>query len=209
MQQGSNNSTRWIPQLILAVCLALIVILGLQARALRGYQRQVQRMKTLPHAGQWVPTVRVSTIVGDSITIGETTAGRAQVLIAFSTTCEFCMATIPHWKRLTDSLTRDPRSRFDVVWLSASSWDSTRSYASRHGIVAPVAKLPSAKLARVYQIKVVPLTLVIDRWGRVEHAHASLFKNAAALDSVFVAAYRAAAADSLLASASPPRTARR
>ena len=182
----------------------LILALSVEVRTLRGYQRQVQRMKSFPYVGQWVPTTRAATTTGDSVTIGETVPGRAQLLIAFSTTCEYCLATLPRWKQLTDSLRRDERRRFDVVWISASSWDSTRAYAARHGLNGPIVKLPTAKLARVFQIKTVPLTIVLDRWGRVEHAHVSVFKNSVAFDSVFAAASRAAAADSMLAAVPPP-----
>jgi len=167
-------------------------------------------MKAFPHAGQWVPTVRAATLAGDSITLGETTSGRAQILIAFSTTCQFCRATLPVWRRLSDSLRRDPKAHFDVVWVSASPWDSTRAYAQAHGITSTVVRMPTPKLARVYQIKSVPLTIVLDRWGRVAHAHASVFKNAAMIDSVYIAAYRAAAVDSTsTAAATPSRSARR
>lgn len=197
-----------IPLMLAAFAMGTVLVLGAEVRALRGTQRQVQRMKAFPHAGQWVPTIRVGTLTGDSMTMGETTPGRAQVLIAFSTTCPYCLATLPKWKALTDSLRKD--GRFDVLWISASSWDSTRAYVAQHGITAAVVRMPTAKLARVYQIKAVPLTIVLDRWGRVEHAHASVFNTAAEMDSVFIAANRAAAADSISAAAAiPPRPARR
>jgi peroxiredoxin len=189
---------------VVALTAGVVTMLGVEVRSLRRYERQVRQMKAFPYAGQWVPTVRLATIGGDSVTVGETVAGRAQVLVAFSTTCQFCLATLPQWKWLTDSLNRDARRRFDVVWISASSWDSTRAYVRRHDIGADVAKMPPGKLAAIYKLRAVPLTVVLDRWGRVEHAHASVFANNAAMDSVFVAAYRAAAADSLLAAVAGP-----
>jgi len=179
----------------------LVVVLAREVGALRGYRAEVQRMKSLPHAGQYVPTIRAANLRGDSITVRETANGRAQVLIAFSTTCPYCLQAMKDWKRLSDSLSADPRRRFDVVWISASSWDSTRTYVERHGIRAAVVRMPTPKLARVYAIKAVPLTVVLDRMGRVEHMHFSVFKNPSQLDSVFVAANRAAALDSLLAAA--------
>ena len=50
-------------------------------------------------------------------------------------------------------------------------------------------------------IKAVPLTVGLDRMGRVEHMHFSVFENASQWDSVVTAAYRAAALDSLMAAA--------
>lgn len=192
------------------IAAALIVVLSLQVRALSGYKRQVQYMKAFPHAGQWVPAVRVATLTGDSMTLGETQPGRAQILIAFSTSCPFCLATLPKWKAMTDSLLHDPQRRFDVVWISASTWDSTRAYVATHGINAVVARMPTAKMAKVYQFKTVPLTVVFDHFGRVAHAHASVFNNKAAMDSIYNAAYRAVAADSSAgATASSPQSLRR
>lgn len=207
--RGRRGGVSFIP-LFALVAAALIVVLSLQLRATRGYQRQVQYMKAYPHAGQWVPTIRAGTLAGDSVTLGETRPGRAQILIAFSTTCPFCLATLPKWKAMTDSLMRDSQSRFDVVWISASAWDSTRAYVAQHGINAIVAHMPTAKMAKVYQFKTVPLTVVLDRYGRVAHAHASVFKNEAAMDSIYIAAYRAVAADSNAgATATSPQSLRR
>lgn len=192
----SRRGTAWAMSLFAMAAGALVVVLSLQVRALRGYQRQVQHMKAYPHGGQWVPAIRAGTLTGDSVTVGETQPGRAQVLVAFSTSCPYCLATLPKWKAMTDSLRHDPQARFDVIWVSASSWDSTRAYVQRHQIDAVVARMPTPKLAKVYQLKTVPLTVVLDQYGRVAHAHASVFANAAAMDSIYLAAYRAVAADS-------------
>jgi peroxiredoxin len=196
---NQQRSLRWVAYLLSIGLVGLVIILSLEVRSPRGYQQQVQRMKAFPHVGQWLPTIRVPTLSGDSLVLGETTPGRAQILIAFSTSCEFCLATLPRWKVLTDSLSRDPRGRFDVIWISASSWDSTKAYALRHSLTGAIAKFSTAKLARVYQVKTVPLTIIVDRWGRVEYMHSSLFRTSAAFDSIFSAAYRAAAADSIWA----------
>ncbi len=195
-----RRGAAWILPLFAVAASALVLMLSLQVRALRGYQRQVQHMKAYPHGGQWVPTIRAGTLQGDSITVGETQPGRAQVLIAFSTSCPYCLATLPTWKAITDSLRHDPQARFDVIWVSASSWDSTRAYVQRHQIDAVVARMPTPKLAKVYQFKMVPLTVVLDRYGRVAHAHASVFGNAAAMDSIYLAAYRAVSMDSTVVS---------
>jgi len=176
----------------------LVLVLGMQVHELRKYKSEVTRVKAFPRAGQWMPAVDLVSTSGDSVTIGETDIGRAQILIAFNTTCEFCRETIPVWQRVTDSLSRDARGRFDVVWISGSSWEATRSYMARHYIRATVAKMPSEKMLRVYQIRGVPLTIVLDRWGRVAYFHASKFAKQADVDSLFAAAYQAAAADSTL-----------
>jgi len=114
-------------------------------------------------------------------------------MIVLTTTCEFCRASLEHWKRLSSALTSDSEHRYDVYWVSGSSWDSTRVYAERHKLPSMVVKMPSTKMLRAFQIKSVPMTLVLDHFWRVAYVHPSVFDNQAAVDSVLTAARRAAA----------------
>ena len=169
---------------------------------LRPLERQVRQLRAFPRAGQWMPTVRAVSTTGDSLTLGETTSGRAQVLIFFTTTCPYCKENLDAWKRISSELAADSARRFDVVWVSGSYMDSTRAYVERNGITVPVVKMPSNKWIRAFQVKGVPMTMVLDHWGRVAHMHPSLFASSAARDSVVAAAYRAAAVDSVNAAVS-------
>jgi hypothetical protein len=107
---------------------------------------------------------------------------------------------------LSDSLLRDPSRRFDVVWITANLQDSTAAYVARHALAFPVGRFVDRKMPMVMKTRVVPLTVVLDRFGRVEFGHAQAVTDRAVLDSLFRAAYRAAAADSLLSAGNqPPR----
>lgn len=185
--------------LILALVgsLALNLDLSSRVRELLPLRGEVQRMRSLPAVGQWVPTVVAQSTTGDSVVIGETASGRAQVLIFFTTTCEYCKATVPVWKAISEAAASD--GNVDVIWVSGSNLDSARAYALTHGITDPVVKFPDSRIARIYKANAVPLTVVLDRLGRVSYVRASVISDALARDSVVAAARIAAQVDSATA----------
>lgn len=181
-----------------AIALGLIGVLSAEVKALRLYERQVRRMRNFPHIGQWFPTVKLVTASSDTLLIGETVPNRAQLLVFFNIKCEFCRASLPMWKSLSDSLLADKTHRFDVVWITHNQWDSTASYANVHGLHYSIAKFVDPKIPMVLKARSVPLTVVLDRFGRVEHLHSQALTDSASFDSLFIAAYRATTADSML-----------
>ncbi len=179
------------------VILALNVVGAFQLRLLRGIEKEVKMLRSFPAVGQWLPTVTTVSTNGDSVVVGETTPDRAQVLIFFTTTCEFCRATLPVWKSISSTIAAQANNNVDVVWLSGSNMDSTRAYTIEHGITDQVVKFPNAKWANVFKVRGVPITVVIDRWGRVAHMKAGTFDSQLAQDSVVNAALFATKADSV------------
>jgi peroxiredoxin len=167
---------------------ALNVVLGLQVRTLNPQASELKRMRAFPFVSQWVPTVKVSTLGGDSVTIGEAASGGTQTLIVFTASCQYCRETLPVWKQITSEIRSKSNGRNEVFWVSLSSRDSTAAYVAAHGITGPVVFPPDKKMMRVYRVKGVPMTVVLDHRGRVLHAHPSVFRDAAAVDSVLVAA---------------------
>ncbi|MEJ7812538.1 MAG: redoxin domain-containing protein [Gemmatimonadaceae bacterium] len=191
---GSGTKASWYARIkasvvyvALAVALGLVAVLSLQARTQRGELRRYQYRTMHPYPGMWVPTVRAATLAGDSVTIGRTALGRRQVLIAFTTTCDFCRQSIPRWKRLSAELVADTTHQAEVFWLSLSSADSTRRYVREHQIAFPVIKLPEAKLERVYRTNAVPVIVVLSDSGRVVYSRAAVLSTRAAIDSVLAA----------------------
>lgn len=188
----SKNSAGWKAVAMLATVISLG--LSFQVRSLLASRAEVRRLREDMrhlHPGQHVPTVRAATLTGDSVTIGETSPGRSQVLIFFTTTCPYCRATLPAWRDLTRSLLADSAGRHDVYWVSLSSPDSTREYVKDHAIAAPVAFLPDKKVRRVYGVHGVPVTVVLDARGRVLHTRRTVLATAASIDSVMLMAERA------------------
>ncbi|MBL0937350.1 MAG: redoxin family protein [Gemmatimonadaceae bacterium] len=196
----ADRGTR-VLQVLLVVAVVLVGVLSVEVQALKPYQAQARRMRSFPHIGQWFPRTNLVTEKGDSLTIGETTSGRAQVVIFFRTTCPYCLASLPAWKSMSDSLMKDQRSRFDVIWITGSNWDSTASYAAKHNLNYAIGQFVDTKMPMVLKARVVPLTVILDRFGRVEYVHVQAVTERSTVDSLYSAAFRAAAADSMLTAA--------
>ncbi|MEP6780179.1 MAG: TlpA disulfide reductase family protein [Gemmatimonadaceae bacterium] len=161
----------------------LVVAMGTELRALRPLRQQVKLLRALPMVGEYVPRVHTTTLAGDTITLGETTPGRSQLLFAVSAGCPTCKAMMPEMQRIADSLQRD--GKHDVVFVSISPRDSTQAYVAEHGIKQRVVLLEDVRTTRLFRIKGVPMLLVLDRLGRVRYAHGQTFKTQAARDSTF------------------------
>jgi hypothetical protein len=178
-------------QAITVLTAALCVALGLQVRnllPLRETAETFRKWRMYPHPRQVVPTVRAATLAGDSVTIGETAKGRSQVLIIFTTSCPYCRETFPTWQRITTELLADSARRHDVFWVSLSPLDSTLRYVAENAVPAPVILPPDSKMMRVYRVRGVPMTLVLDHTGQIIHARPEVMTSRAAADSVISAA---------------------
>jgi hypothetical protein len=57
-----------------------------------------------------------------------------------------------------------------------------------HALAFPVVTFPSLKLRRLYRAGTVPETVVLDKDGRVLHAHTGLLDQPVVLDSIYQAA---------------------
>jgi len=192
VQTASRMDRRWW-MATTAVLLAAVVIavLALEVRTLRSQVTDCRRARALPFVGQWVPTTLAPTIRGDTVTLGETAPGRSQVLFFFTTTCPYCLETLPTWQRIAAQLRADPEGRHDAYWVSLSDRDSTEQYVASHGVDEAVAFLPDRKTAYVFRVVGVPMTVVLDHRGRITYVRGGVLAQSWAADSVLAAARRA------------------
>src|SRR5467141_5278142 len=118
-----------------------------------------------------------------AVVVGELADSAArQVLFIFNTTCPFCLATIPVWKRLADSLGR--LGSVQVLAISLDTRDTTRHYVAEHAVQYRVLTFPQRKLERLYRVVAVPQTVVLDWTGTVLYAKTGTL-DSASLDSVY------------------------
>lgn len=200
---GVSRMGRWTPRasrslgvgLLLVAMAATIVALTRQVRTLQPQADELRRRVYFPVVGHSVPTVRLATISGDSVTIGETAPGRQQVLFFFSASCRHCEAVLPTWRALADELRGDAASRFDIIGVSYSGDDSTRAYARSHALPFPVVRMSDIKTRRLFRVKGVPMTLVTDYQGQLTFVHPGRFATLASIDSLRMVTLRRAPLD--------------
>ncbi len=58
-----------------------------------------------PYVGMYVPAVTLPSVTGDSVLLGGPSVGHVQILFVFTTTCQYCKASLPAWKRIASELT--------------------------------------------------------------------------------------------------------
>jgi peroxiredoxin len=181
---------RWVPGVLGLVLLALsglVLVLASRNRELSSEYQELRQLSTLPHRGTVVPTFRAVTLDGRPVIIGERVDSTArQVLFVFNTRCPFCLATIPAWQRLSDSL---GRAGVEVLAISLDPGDSTRRYVSQYDMRYSVLTFPQPKLKRLYRAIAVPQTVVLDAGGTVLYAKTGTL-DSASLDSVYAVVRR-------------------
>lgn len=181
-----SRLARWLVPAALVAALALVVVLARQNQALAAQNTKLRKQATQPVAGLALPTFRTATLAGDSVTVGERADGGRQVLFVFTTTCPYCRASIPAWKRIAaaaDSMAAPlPASAFGVV-LDTSD-DAARRYIAEHALPYRVVKFPSRKVGAMYRVRSVPATLVLDAEGRVLYSKIGVLTDPAVVDSV-------------------------
>ena len=171
--------------ILLALACALVVVLGRRQTSLNRAYAELKAKVSLAYPGYVVPTVRTVTTGGDSVTIGELADTSArQVIFLLTTTCPFCLATLPVWAPLADSARA---LGFGVVALSLDSLGKTLAYIESHGLKYPVGLLQGWKTIRLLRATAVPQTLVLNYAGEVLYAHVGQLTPGPGLDSVYSA----------------------
>ncbi len=122
---------------------------------LAGQHSELRDRLRSPQPGYSVPTFTNRTIDGAPITLGEREVGR-QLVFFFTTTCEFCLASLPAWREITDRSVRE-HADVEVVGVVLDADGPVAEYRDRHGLRFPITTFPQEKLSRLYRAGSVPL----------------------------------------------------
>ncbi len=162
----------------------LVVALALQKRDLLARIEGLTARIRDPYPGLYVPAVTLPSVSGDSVLLGQAPPGQVQLLFVFSTTCEFCKASLPARKRIAGEF--GANSQVEIVGISVDSVEATRRYVAEHGIELPVVSFTDRRLRALYRAGITPQTLIVDAEGKVSYARVGALTEAAAIDSVLV-----------------------
>jgi peroxiredoxin len=182
---------RSLPYVALAAAAVLVVVLGQQKRSLieqvEKARYDLRQARTEPIRGQWMPAFQAPTIEGQPATIGEVPGEGRQVLLMYTTTCPYCLSSIPAWKQIKAAADTMTSIRAAVYGVSLDSVDATRQYIAKHALPYPTVRFPDEKVAGMYRAGTVPITLVLDERGRAIYTRTGELKTRAAIDSVMEA----------------------
>lgn len=183
--------TRILPYAALMAAVALVVVLAKQKGDLitRYEQLQAQYVKALrePVTNSFLPPFQSSTLDGRPVTIGQLPQPGKQVLFVYTTTCPYCRATLPAWKRIAAAADTMTVAKVQVYGVSLDSADVTRRYEQANALPYPTLRFPEERYVAMYRAGAVPLTLVLDETGRTVYSRVGEISTPAAIDSVLAA----------------------
>jgi peroxiredoxin len=187
-----DRLVRALPYIALAAAAVLVVVLGQQKRTLieqvEQTRLQLRRATYEPMRGMYMPAFQAAPLEGGApATIGELPGEGRQVLLMYTTTCPYCLSSIPAWKQITAAADTMTSIRATVYGVSLDSVDATRQYITRHGLPYPTVRFPNEKVASMYRSGTVPVTLVLDEHGRTIYTRTGELKSRIAIDSVIAA----------------------
>ena len=181
-----DRLTRNLPYAALVIAAALVVVLGKQKRDLITKYDELQvkyrQALTEPVRNSFLPAFQTATLDGRPATIGSLPAEGKQVLLVYTTTCRFCKASLPAWKKLAAVAETLSTVRAQVYGVSLDSAGITRTYAANHRLPYPTVTFPNEKLVSMYRAGSVPLTLVLDEEGRTVYSRLGELSAPAAVD---------------------------
>jgi peroxiredoxin len=186
-----DRTMRILPYAALVVAAALVVVLGQQKRGLIGQYNDLQqryyRALREPLPNSFLPAFQTATLDGRPVTIGQLPQSGRQVLFVYTTTCPYCKASLPAWRRIASVADTLSSPRAQVYGVSLDSADATRKYEVANRLPYPSVRFPEQKLISMYRAGAVPMTLVLDQNGRTVYSRVGELRAPAAIDSVLTA----------------------
>lgn len=173
--------------LLIVVLAALVVTLTLRTRALRAQADGARARNVEPKGLAYVPAYRASSLDGDSLTIGERSDSGRQLLVFFTTTCRFCAASVPAWRRLT-KLADTGSVPTRVIGISLdTSVTKLREYVHKNQLAFPIVQLPPGKYVALYRAHRVPVSMLVNYDGKVVYTRMGVVDTKAVEDSLAAA----------------------
>ena len=157
--------TAVVTRIILLLACALVVAPGVAARAA---DPAAQLELVRPDRAQPAKPFEVPTPDGARLALADF-RGRVVLLNFWATWCGPCKEEMPAMERLYQKFREQG---LVVVAVSNDSEGSTRSVArfvKESGLTFPVGLDPRLRVASLYGVRVLPVSLIIDRKGRITH----------------------------------------
>ena len=151
---------------------ALIVALGWQNHQLRQINAQMaaqlQNMRLEAHGpglGSRPDALALRTTQHTHVDIGGA-RDAPQILYFFSTTCRYCLASMPQLQQIAAA-----RGRGELIGVGLPPYDQLADYAGRHALQFPIAIDSEGDASRRYRATVTPMLMVLAPDGSVTYKH--------------------------------------
>jgi len=165
-------SVRGLELVGLAFAVCLIVVLSFQNDTLREEIARIRAVALSAYPGMYVPALSVLTTDGRSVQIGAPPPGRRQILFFLRTDCQFSRASLAEWEQVRG---RAAALGFETFGIAFDSLSSSIPFVQDHDLEFPLVPLPDERIAGVFRVSGVPMTMVIDDRGRVTYSRRGVF----------------------------------
>jgi thiol-disulfide isomerase/thioredoxin len=108
------------------------------------------------------------TLLDGSIWNAERARGKTTVVVFWSTTCPFCLRHNAHIEKLRRAAAGRPLEILTVARDKEPA--AVRAYLERHGYGFAVTMAQAPMSAALYERRVIPVTVIVDRQGRLKQA---------------------------------------
>jgi peroxiredoxin len=172
---------RWLVHVALVAALLLLALLARRTQQLRAELADVRDRANANLPGLFVPPFAAATMDGDTVLIASGQSEARQVLFLFTTTCPYCLRSIPAWRQIAAGARV---AGYQAYGIGLDSLQLVRTYVESHGVDYPVLTFPERRLSRLYRAGAVPETLVLDGEGRILYARRGEITSKVTVDSV-------------------------
>jgi peroxiredoxin len=181
---SAKRAYDWFQRLALVIAVLIVIGLTLRSRGILEAYNDLHTRAETPHAGVFVPPMRTATLSGEEVVVGEPEEQGVQVLYYFTTTCPYCLQSIPAWQEIAS---RASEHGVAVYAISLDPAEEAAAYVAEHGLSYPVVTLPHRKYRALYRTRRIPQTVIVDSDGQVAYGRPGLLTDPVAIDSVIAA----------------------
>ena len=167
----------------------LSVLLSWRLGASIKQQEVLNEALARPSVGTLISPLQAITTTGDSLVVGDSDhGGPVEFLVFLSTTCEFCISSMP---ALTE-IDREMQEMFGarLVAVSMDSTEATIRFLRDSQAALPTVSLPGRIVPRHFRVFAVPTLLAVDRQHEVLWARVGPLRSRAVQDSVLAVVAR-------------------
>lgn len=169
----------WLTRATLLLLSAIVVVLTLELDSSRRDTRVWRDRANSLVLRSFAPMSEGRSVDGASVQFGRTD-GRGQLYLVYRTDCVFCERSLVAWMDLFQAA---HASAVDVLGVSLSSEEETRSYQAEHALPFVSAVVEDQRVRDIHRFWSVPQTIILAPDGRVLFTRIGMMEPGPGLDS--------------------------
>jgi len=173
MLSSMQQSSKWLYVSGTIVIIILVVDVGFLTDKVRRLEKQILSSSPISqveplHPGDVIDAITVESLDGNKQPLAFNTSHSKYLLFVMSSTCTYCLATIPKWK----SITARTKNDCFILGLSLHDVDRTIQYKQDKDLPFYVMSVTDVEFPKKFHLSGVPATFLIGEGGIVQQTWA-------------------------------------